>query len=140
MKFMDFPSAVDEILAIQKKCEALRMDAEEIAKRTESVSSFLCNLIGKTPDKKELKTQDIESQKESESNMTWRELLITDLKLNGKSYTSDILERVCAVKNITDKEEMKATLNTLRTSLARFRIEGLVKSEDDGQRKIWFVE
>ena len=137
MNFMDFPSAVDEILAIQKKCESLRKEADEIATRTERVSVFLCTLIGRTIEKKTTPIQDVVPPIESESNGTWREILISDLKKHGKSYTADICERICAIKNITDKDEKKSTLNSLRTSLARFREEGLIKSEDDGQRKIW---
>jgi hypothetical protein len=139
MNFMDFPSAVDEILAIQKKCESLRMEADEIAKRTEKVSIFLCTLIGRTGGKKDTQNQDIVSTNEENHNGTWKDILIDDLKRNGKSYTSDILERVCVIKNITDKDEKKSTLNSLRTSLARFRQEGLVKSQEDGQRMIWDI-
>jgi hypothetical protein len=140
MEFMDFPSAVEEIVAIQKKCEMLRKDAAEIAQRTDRVSTFLCALIRHVPEKKPTHNQNIVSDKEPEHDGSWKDILISDLKKNGKSYTSEILERVSALKNVTNEDEKRKMLNTIRTALARFRIDGLVKtSEMDGQKVVWEV-
>jgi hypothetical protein len=136
MEQMDFPAAVEEIIAIQKKCNKLQQDAAEIAERTDKVSRFLCSLIGRGPDKTH--SQDVGAKVDASPNGTWKEIIINDLKNSGKSYTSQILERICLQKNIVSKEEKKQTLNTIRTSLARFKKAGLIKiSGTDGQKILW---
>lgn len=138
MEYMDFPSAVEEIIAIQKKCELLRIEADEIANRTGKVSEFLCTLIGRTPPPKTSQNQDNVVSEEYNDNMTWRDIIINDLRKNGKSLVVDMVSRICAKKGIEDNEEKKKLINTMRTYLARFRHDGLVKSEEaEDQRLLW---
>jgi hypothetical protein len=137
---MDFPSAVEEIVAIQKKCAKLQQDAAEIAQRTEKVSLFLCKLIGRKPEKDPVELPQLVVLSGDEDNDgSWRDVLISDLKENGKSYTSDILERIKHIKKVRTPEEEKSLANNIRTNLARFRKENLVKSEADadGIRMLW---
>jgi hypothetical protein len=118
----------------------LRKYAEEIAERTEKVSSFLCTLIGRTQEKKPVQTPDNVSDNDDERSGSWKDILFTDLKQHGKSYTSDICDRVCVKKGITDSEKKYAMLNTVRTMLGKFRDAGLIKSQEDGNKKIWYIE
>lgn len=135
---MDFPAAVEEIIAIQKKCELLRSEAEDIAIRTEKVSTFLCGLIGRTPPPKTSQNQYTVAGKIDIDNMTWRDILIIDLEKNGKSLVADIAARMCTLKGITDNEEKKKMVNTIRTYLARFRHEGIFKSEEAEDQKLFW--
>lgn len=138
MENMDFPAAVKEIIEIQKKCEKLRLEAAEIAQRTDRVSSFLCALIGLAPGNKPFHCQNIVVKETTGHNGTWKDIIINDLKANGKSYTEDILDRYVRNNNVTGKEEKRKIVNTIRTSLARFKNEGLVKKSDgEKHRIIW---
>lgn len=113
---MDFSSAVDEILNIRQKCETLLKSIEDLTRQAEKVSNFYSN------------------------DGSWRDILIADLKQYGKSYTSDICERICNKRDIIDKNSRRAHLNTIRTTLGKLRNAGLIKSKKNGMRKLWYVE